>query len=70
MTQKNHNATPKKQPHLAAGHDLTVVLSGENPLRASLRDGQLECPADFALRAYLAAALVQFAQHLTAKGTR
>jgi len=44
--------------------DLTVVLSGENSLRASLHDGQLDCPADFALRAYLAAALVHLANTL------
>ncbi len=53
--------------------DLTVVLSGENSVRASLRDGQLECPADFALRAYLAASLIRLAQTLTAmpaKGPR
>ena len=50
--------------------DLTVVLSGENSLRASLHNGQLDCPADFALRAYLAAALVHLAATLTAKGPR
>lgn len=70
MTHNKHNAAPKQQPHLAANHDLVVVMSGENPLRASLRDGQLECPADFALRAYLAQSLIHLAHTLTAKGTR